>query len=336
MPLFNLDGMTVNTIGDPHLGRSFKTGVPLHRLGDREAMVWEEFERQLGLPADLTIIMGDLFDKFVVPPEVVLRCFDLLLKYTSSKQPIYILRGNHDASRDTNKGSSFDILERLVAAANAPLFTVTGASLTTFVHQDTTAVLLCGWSPFQNAADSMDSVLVGNRPTPIAAAFGHWDVIQHGDDTHNMIPLDQLAAHGIKKVFTGHVHKADSFTRQGIEVIVVGSLQPYAHGEQQPGDPLYQTLTPSEVYAAGLESFQNTNLRVLLAPGEEFPETVDCLSFTVKRTNALEDEQEGVQEVNVGAFDLKTLLGTSCTSCGVSEALQARIHTSLMERMNNA
>ena len=57
MPLFNLDGMTVNTIGDPHLGRSFKTGVPLHRLGDREAMVWKEFERQLGLPADLTIIM---------------------------------------------------------------------------------------------------------------------------------------------------------------------------------------------------------------------------------------------------------------------------------------
>mgnify|MGYP000679847889 CR=1 FL=1 len=77
-------------------------------------------------------------------------------------------------------------------------------------------------------------------------------------------------------------------------------------------------------------------LRVLLAPGEEFADTVDCLSFTVKRTSSLEDEQEGVQEVNVGAFDLKTLLGTSCTSCGVSEALQARIHTSLMERMNNA
>lgn len=335
MPLFNLDGMTVNTIGDPHLGRSFKTGVPLHRLGDREAMVWEEFERQLGLPADLTIIMGDLFDKFVVAPEVVLRCFDLLLKYASIKRPIYILRGNHDASRDATKESSFDILERLVTLAHAPLFTMTGAYWAC-PRSDAPAILLCGWSPFKNAADSVASVLGGNRQIPIAAAFGHWDVIQHGDDTHNMIPLDQLAAHGIKKVFTGHVHKADTFTRQGIEVVVVGSLQPYAHGEQQPGDPLYQTLTPSEVYAAGLDSFRNTNLRVLLAPGEEFPETVDCLSFTVKRTNALEDEQEGVQEVNVGAFDLKTLLGTSCTSCGVSESLQARIHTSLMERMNNA
>lgn len=335
MPLFNINGLNVNTIGDPHLGRSFKTGVPLHRLGDREAMVWEEFERQLGLPANLTIIMGDLFDKFVVPPEVVLRCFDLMRKYATYQQPIYILRGNHDASRDAIKGSSFDILVRLVAAEAAPLFTITGASWCTPL-QGGPALMMCGWSPFLSAAEAVDSLLVGSPSIPILAAFGHWDVIQHGDDTHNMIPLDQLATHGIKKVFTGHVHKADSFRRQGIEVVVVGSLQPYAHGEQQPGDPLYQTLTPSEVYAAGLESFQNTNLRVLLAPGEEFADTVDCLSFTVKRTSSLEDEQEGVHEVNVGAFDLKTLLGTSCTSCGVSEALQARIHTSLMERMNNA
>ena len=334
MPLFNLDGMTVNTIGDPHLGRSFKTGVPLHRLGDREAMVWAEFERQLGLPADLTIIMGDLFDKFVVAPEVTLRAFELIRMLDAAGRRIYILRGNHDASRDAQKASSFDLLKALLGSDESICAEV--IEHPRYVRVDHKVFLLCGWEPFRSAGDGVVAAGSNLWAEPVVAAFGHWDVIQHGDDTHNMIPLDQLASHGIKKVFTGHVHKADSFRRQGLEVVVVGSLQPYAHGEQQPGDPLYQTLTPSEVYAAGLESFQNTTLRVLLAPGEEFADTVDCLSFTVKRTSSLEDEQEGVQEVNVGAFDLKTLLGTSCTSCGVSEALQARIHTSLMERMNNA
>ena len=43
---------------------------------------------------------------------------------------------------------------------------------------------------------------------------------------------------GGERAFTGHVHKPDSFTRAGIDVVVVGSLEPYSHSE----GPMYVTL----------------------------------------------------------------------------------------------
>lgn len=69
MPIYKLPlGAEINLTGDPHLARAFRTGVPLHRLGDREEMVWQDFQQQLETSAEVTIILGDLFDKFVVPP----------------------------------------------------------------------------------------------------------------------------------------------------------------------------------------------------------------------------------------------------------------------------
>ena len=73
----------VRFIGDPHLGRVFKTGVPLHRRGEREEMVWATFEKALTentQDIDAIVIMGDLFDKMHVPNAVVLRASDLLWK----------------------------------------------------------------------------------------------------------------------------------------------------------------------------------------------------------------------------------------------------------------
>ena len=331
MPIFNIDGLKVNLCGDPHLGRTFRTNVPLHRIGDREAMVWMEFERQLSEPADLTIVMGDLFDKFVVPPEVVIRCYERLMANERHTQPIYILRGNHDASRDTTKKSSFELLTLLVESdVERNLFMVNEFEF--FKN-----FLLVGWQPYKNSVEVLQNVERYKRCS--TAAFGHWDITQHGEDTHNLIPLERLAELGVSQVFTGHIHKADSFKRNGMEVTVVGSMQPYAHGEEPADSKLYQTLDGSEaaeMLIADPEVFANTNVRLLMAPGEEWTTEFNCLSRSFKRTTDAEDGAEATQQVEYETFDLKTLLGTACDTAGVSKGLQARIQNTLMERLGNA
>lgn len=341
MPVYEIDGLRVNVCGDVHAGRHFRTGVPLHRLGDREEMVWEDFEQQLNVEADLTIIMGDLFDKFVVPPEVVLRVYGLLARYASVGQPIYILRGNHDASRDSQKASSFDLLKALLEGGDAhgtPAVTV--VETRQFCGPKGRLLLLCGWSPFLSAADTVsgaDSNTVGR----ITAAFGHWDITQHGEDTHNLIPLEQLAGLGVKTVYTGHIHKAERFTRNGITVEVVGSMQPYAHGEEPDGSMLYLTLTPEQVedmLKGDEDIFVDSNVRILLIDGAEYPREFNCLSKTYKRVHSGEAkvDEEGNPVAAYDTFDLRTMISTTLTEFGVSEALQSRINTTLTEKLSHA
>ena len=87
-------------LGDPHLGKRFVTGVPLHRVGDRERMVWEDFHHSIAAcRTPMHVCMGDLFDKFIVAPEVLMGAFQAYLQAPSSVDYI-ILRGNHDVSRD--------------------------------------------------------------------------------------------------------------------------------------------------------------------------------------------------------------------------------------------
>lgn len=337
MPTHKISGLTVNVCGDVHLGRTFRTGVPLHRLGDREEMVWEEFEQQLNVEADLTIVMGDLFDKFVVPPEVVLRAYGLLIE-AQTKQDIYILRGNHDASRDSQKGSSFELLKALFDGRGLNVAFIDQAYYLLTNHK---VFMLCGWQPFTSAADSIATLGANCWGKPVVAAFGHWDVTQHGQDDHNLIPLDALANLGVGKVFTGHIHKADSFTRNGMEVHVVGSMQPYAHGEEPDGSMLYMTLTPEQVedmLAGDEDVFADSNIRILLIDGAEYPREFNCLSRTFKRTlsGVAKVDEEGNPVAAYDTFDLRTMISTTLTEFGVSEALQSRINTTLTEKLSHA
>ena len=345
MPIYKLPlGAEINLTGDPHLARAFRTGVPLHRLGDREEMVWQDFQQQLETSAEVTIILGDLFDKFVVPPEAVLRASEILLSASREKKLICILRGNHDASRDANKKSSFELLERLCWHDSKIIFVNDYKFLSVknggYLH-------LFGWQPFVSAADAVAEVAKGwdlsklDPQSEIPVAFGHWDITQHGEDTHNLIPLEQLAGLGIKTVYTGHIHKAERFTRNGITVEVVGSMQPYAHGEEPPLSMLYLTLTPEQVedmLNGDEDVLANTNVRVLLIDGAEYPREFNCLSKTYKRVHSGEAkvDEEGNPVAAYDTFDVRTMISTTLTEHKVSDALQARISTTLMEKLSHA
>ena len=90
--VIEIAGYAFKLIGDPHLGRAFKTGVPTHRLGDREEGVLDQFVSEILSGNEPTIIMGDLFDKYSVDESLLISVADIL-NHAIGQKKVYILRG---------------------------------------------------------------------------------------------------------------------------------------------------------------------------------------------------------------------------------------------------
>ena len=307
-------------IGDPHLGRVFKTGVPTHRLGDRERLVEEQFYVEISDRISVpVIIMGDLFDKYSVPESLVLWTADKLNEAARWKE-IYVLRGNHDLSRDEEKRGSFDVLERLCPK-------VVFVKGVWEIQLENGYLALFGYDAFKSATELANQLTVNCN---YLAAFGHYDLTSHGSD-FNLVPTEVFAALKIPTVYTGHIHRAQTIERHGVTVHAVGSMQPYAHGEQAEGDLLYQTLTLDEFNARNPEDFLDVNLRILLKGDEVFDTQLDCLSLVFKH---IADAEAEPLEVAYDSFNSDNIL-TECLD-GVSANLADWIRTRLGElKMEN-
>lgn len=289
--------LDVTVLGDPHLGKKFRTGVPLHRIGDREAMVWGNFQASLrSHNGSIHVNMGDLFDKFVVAPEVVLRAAEI---YRSAAKDLssctfIVLMGNHDVSRDSTKASSFDLFEQLVAGVKN-IKVVRGDK--PFVYQKR-----LGFVPFHPFKPTEE--LVAQLPSGLEAVFGHWDIVDFGGN--NVIPTKLLAEKGLPLAISGHDHVARTETRHGVEIIVTGSMQPYTHAED-PDHDFYRTVTLDEL--KNIPDLTNLNVRVLLREGEVLPDDIDCLSLTAKRVGN-DDEDMTIDTAQFESLDLRTMLGS--------------------------
>jgi len=298
--------MDFTILGDPHLGRTFVHGVPLHRRGEREAMLWRDFAQSLSsVAAPLHICMGDLFDRAVVSYDTIVSAARLYM-HAAAKFPekkFIILRGNHDTSRDADKVSAFDVFSMIVVGAEN--------IRTVSQPQNIDGYWFFPWDPVRSAAE-----LVKTYATPAPGAFGHWDIT---GDQHNLIPVQELAAAGIAKAHTGHTHLPQKFSRVGVEVIVTGSMQPMAHGED-PEERLYVTRSLAEV-EADPEAFKEKCLRVDLKPGEAFDMEIDCLQLTVRRPA----EELADETVVLGDFDLMALFETAFETEGVPEPFREKI-----------
>ena len=219
--VIEIAGHKFKLIGDPHLGRVFKTGVPTHRLGDRERLVEEQFYAEISDRTSVpVIIMGDLFDKYSVPESLVLWAADKLNEAAEWKK-IYVLRGNHDLSRDEEKRGSFDVLEKLCP-------NVVFVKGVWEIQLENGYLALFGYDAFKSATELANQLTVNCN---YLAAFGHYDLTSHGSD-FNLVPTEVFAALKIPTVYTGHIHRAQTIERHGVTVHAVGSMQPYAHGEQ--------------------------------------------------------------------------------------------------------
>ncbi len=313
--VIEIAGHKFKLIGDPHLGRVFKTGVPTHRLGDRERLVEEQFYAEISDRTSVpVIIMGDLFDKYSVPESLVLWAADKLNEAAEWKK-IYVLRGNHDLSRDEEKRGSFDVLEKLCPK----MVFVKGVWE---IQLENGYLALFGYDAFKSATELANQLTVNCN---YLAAFGHYDLTSHGSD-FNLVPTEVFAALKIPTVYTGHIHRAQTIERHGVTVHAVGSMQPYAHGEQAEGDLLYQTLTLDEFNARNPEDFLDVNLRILLKGDEVFDTQLDCLSLVFKH---IADAEAEPLEVAYDSFNSDNIL-TECLD-GVSANLADWIRTRLGE-----
>ncbi|KGM36106.1 metallophosphoesterase [Inquilinus limosus] len=283
-------------LGDPHLGKDFRLGVPSHRRGEREASQWAAFEASLNDVAGVAyhINMGDLFDSFQVSNEVVLRAAQAYLTATRNNPEViyFIILGNHDARREAGFVSSFDLFSAILAGEEN-IVIVRDRPWIQYI--DGGDLLLCPWDPFKSATEMLASV----DASQITHAFGHWDLETFGGEApHNLLPYAWFADRPHIEIYTGHIHKREVREINGITVNVVGSMQPYAHGE---GD-LYVTLTLAEL-EANRDAVKDRVVRLVLQPGEVLEEPVDCLQFSVQRVRP--DQGEEVDQVELGEFDLK-------------------------------
>lgn len=317
--LLQVKDTRLKLLGDPHLGRQFINGVPLEKRGVREQMQWEAFERSLFdvKDVDVHICVGDLFDKFVVAPEVVLKAADIYRQAADLNPGVdyIVIRGNHDGSRDSEKRSSFDIFSALLSADDGiKVF----AECPVALEYGETMLGFCPWHPFNPAVD----MLPGGDDYDLIV--GHWDLDSFGNDENpNLIPLKELARK-TSMVVTGHVHTPEEryFTSSGqwtkdhnaIPVIVTGSIMPMSHGEDPNGDT-YVTVTVDEL--ENRTDLADKCVRVLLEEGQEMPEAIDCLQFTVKRVKKVEDDQP--LEVKMEDFDFQTLFRDTLTEAGVND-----------------
>ena len=268
-----VEGVPIIPLGDPHLGRSFVNGVPLHRRGDREKMVWEDFEKSLRLAREklvrLHVCMGDLFDRFTVPLEVILRA---ALAYSaaaaSSPETVFvIIGGNHDASRDADRASAFAVFRHLVER-HFNIFVVHEEPFELKIDDSWFAFV--PWHPFKNAREMVEQLL--NKDHGYDAVFGHRDIERFPGSEDNLLPVDLLTK-CTRRVFTGHIHQPGVRydPNHDLEIICTGSMQPYAHGEDVDGK-MYVTVSQDELIttlANDPEAFRNCCVRVDVRPGHE-------------------------------------------------------------------
>lgn len=324
MKLYSKEDSRIAFIGDPHLGKEFITGVPLNRRGEREASQRTEFLRQLtDRASNVKICVGDIFDKFTVPAAVTLwtaAAIEMVaLEYPDDE--FYFLMGNHDASRDVDKRSSFDILRAILAPVQNVVVVADGPYL-----DPNGRFVLLPWHPFKTAEEIADGVPPDRR---FDLAVGHWDITDFGDGNTNVIPYDTLSTF-TSKIVTGHDHTPRTLQFGDMDVTIVGSMMPYSHGED-PSNTTYVTMAKLEYES--LQSFEilkNKCVRILLQPGEQAPDPCDCLQFTVK---TMESKLEKL-EVKIEEFNLKDIFDASFKAAGVSDPTTAEVWTSYTEKLS--
>jgi len=308
----------IQVLGDPHLAKKFKTGVPLNRLGERETTVRKDFKSNLNLSAEIKVhvCVGDLFNAFRVPEEDILFAAKTYIAAANrhKKTQFIILQGNHDASRQKDLKSSFDVFTVLVSVCKN--ITVVDDAARVMSFEDVTLVFY-PWHPFKNA-----EAIAGEVDSSVTDfwAFGHWDINSFGEDsssTENLVPSKLLAQ--AVGVVTGHYHTPQvTKTTEGVPLWVVGSMQPYNHAEDPEGN-LYITESLPSVKSAlskDIDAFKDKNLRLLLTKDEAPLSEINCLSLAVKRVQDIEAPNI---DVDLATFDLGSIFNNTFKEYGCTE-----------------
>lgn len=290
------DGVRVHLIGDPHMGKRFDVGVPLHRRGERETKQAVRFQQELTSDADVIVVVGDLFDHPYVPYATVDGVAKAIREAAISNPEIdyIIMAGNHDVPRNiTAIGAFHDLEDRLRDRAEN-------------LHISRRPFWLRGLAIFPWEWDRTAHSQISDITKPAHAAIGHWDMVSYEGKDQHLAPVAELCRiFGPNiKLYSGHYHKAGDYVVEGATIHGTGSMEPYSHGEDPAGD-LYVTLSRAEVLAMDAKSLRNKNVRVQLAVGEDMP-VIDALSAIPFRLP--KDIKQKNDTLSLSDFDWNTIL----------------------------
>jgi DNA repair exonuclease SbcCD nuclease subunit len=287
-------------IGDVHLGKKFKSkDIPLNRRGEREKRLTEAFVNKAAQGVASynrgevrgIIQMGDLFDSFCVSYEDLATVHQIISYVELNHVPMYIIRGNHDVSKDLGRLSAFSMLS--VFYQNSPYIHFITKPTVLDDHVGKGSVLI----PYTHGEDLAETV---EPYRGIRDIYGHF-----GEDNFDM--LRTSFAH----VYTGHIHKP----REEGNLTVVGSIMPLTFGEDETGEVM-KTCTLAE-YEKDLADGVTADrcYRIKLAAGEELPAEFDCIQMS-----ALKEEVDSEDEdltVEFDAFDIEKLMHEALDSVGL-------------------
>lgn len=262
--IFKLNNKKIRLVADPHIGRKFEAGVPLHRRGEREAGQIVKLRKALGTPhIDININVGDTFEHPFVTLSAIVSVYDAYCEAATAlpDTQFYILAGNHDLPRKIGTTGALDILELLLG----------GCKNIKVVREvcvlDDILFLPWEWGRTEWSIPN----------EPYEAVVGHCDLKSYGGDDSHLFPVGILAD---VPLYSGHYHTPGVYEIDGREIYCTGSLEPYSHAEDPDGE-LYVTLTLNEL--AQRDDLEHKMVRVLLKEGEELPTGHPYLALTGKR-----------------------------------------------------
>lgn len=280
----------IQTIGDPHLGRNYRNNLK-NRLGDREKMIRQSFLDLLEQPADITIIMGDLFDKVSITNEWFSSTVKSLTffaeKYPNRK--LIVLNGNHDLTKDVSRVSSFNLLENYFRVNDNYPNIIFLSELTDHMYLEEFNTTLCftNYDPFNSLDDlNLPQIKFFDKVDSYKIAFGHFEVESFESNKFIDRTVPNILLDNFDLVVTGHIHKPELTEIRDTTILVTGSMQPYAFGEEIKDDgDLYVNLSLKElkeILEQNPDAFINSNVRVFYNKGEDLIGTFNCLSILYK------------------------------------------------------
>ena len=309
-------------IGDPHLTRKFEFGVPLARRGERERLLFEDFEKRLYEGDERIIIMvGDLLEKPICSLRDAYTIYSMVLD-AAKNQPqrlILLLAGNHDISPQKDNPGAFDILK---------LFDERYPNLRVIMKPTVIErIALFPWEWDRTALEQLEEVQAGT----FDVAVGHWDLVAY-DEMHmdHYCPAAELVEMGAESLYSGHWHVAGDYKVDGVTVHCTGSMQPMTHAED-PDGKLYVTMDYKDYLEADPETLKDKYIRVVAEEGEEVEAPTDCLGFKVQRARS-DDYEYDYGEVEIEDFSSKEVVKKNLKKHKVPESVEDFI----MERLNVA
>lgn len=273
-------------IGDPHLGKQFEVGVPLHRRGERERRQMALFRKELNTPnAAMIVMVGDLFDHPYVGYAVVKEAAEVTVEAAEHNPEVtYVfVAGNHDLPRNITRVGAFHAFERMVGNRLPNLHVLRQP-------RRIGSVVFFPWEWDRTAEEQVEDFV---RDIDVRHCVGHWDLKSFGGADAHLAPVDALKAAfpAVEGFWSGHYHEEGDYNLAGDVVYCCGSLEPYSHGEDSEGS-VYVTLSRDDVISAA-DELRDKCVRILLRPGEDVPD-IDALSITVERVRYAEAEDTGL------------------------------------------